>query len=328
MARTRAHEKYLTATPSGTRVQIRIKGVLHRKHFKRGTDPVIIKRWLLDTEVKYRGGSHGKTGRFCDDATVYLAAVASMPTYAERKAHIDEWIAVFGKQLRDTITAEQIRAQLHAWRQTKAASTVNHRRTALMHLFRVLDGKAAANPVKDAPKFSEPSPFPRAVSAAAIAKLIAAIPPGPDRARAMVLAYAGIPHAQIHKIEPSHVDVKARTVIVHGRRKGQGTAASVRRLTRKGAQAFQMMKRTKAWGPFSRWDFRKVILAACEQAKIDPPLRPYDLRHFFGTELYRRSGDMRAVQVLMGHSTPALTHRYTLGATDPRVEAAIDQWDD
>lgn len=327
MARTKSHEKHQTLTRSGTLAHIRIRGVLHRKHFKRGTDPVKIKTWLLNTEVKFRSGSATKTGKFNDDAAVYLASVAAMSTYAERKVHIEEWIEVFKGQLRDTISSEQIRAQLHAWKaEGRAASTVNHRRTALMHLFRVLDGKSGANPVKDAPKFVEPSPFPRAVSSATIARLLRKVPAGPDRARAMVLAYTGIPHAQIAKIEPGHVNPAAKTVIVHGRKKGQGTATSIRRLTPKGVQAFEMMKKTKAWGPFSRWDFRRVILAACEAAKITPALRPYDLRHFFGTELYRRSGDMRAVQILMGHSTPTLTHRYTLGATDPRVEAAIKLW--
>src|SRR6185295_12121548 len=37
-------------------------------------------------------------------------------------------------------------------------SAVNKRRTALQHLFTVLDGKSAPNPVKNVPKFREPDP--------------------------------------------------------------------------------------------------------------------------------------------------------------------------
>jgi integrase len=59
------------------------------------------------------------------------------------------------------------------------------------------------------------------------------------------------------------------------------------------------------------------------QGRDGTGLRAYDLRHAFGTELYAKSGDIRATQVLMGHSTPQLTHRYTLAAVDPRVQAAI-----
>lgn len=325
MPRKAAHQKYLTPTRSGTRAQIRIHGTLHRKHFKSGTDPVLIKQWLLAQEIRYRRKG-AQTGRFADDAKTYLAAVAAMPTYTERAQHIAQWAETFDDTPRASITSDQIRAQLHAWRAAGlAASTVNHRRSALMHLYTVLDGKSAANPVKDVPKFAEPSPFPRAISSAAIRRLLSKLR-GQDKARAMVLAYTGIPHSQIAKIEPAHVDLKAGTVIVHGRTKGQGTATSIRRLTPHGIRAFQTMAKTKAWGPFDRWAFRKAIRKACTSAKIDPPLRPYDLRHFFGTELYRRSGDVRAVQILMGHSTPTLTHRYTLGAVEPRVEAALKRW--
>lgn len=325
MPRTLAHQKHLSPTKSGIRAQIRIRGVLHRKHFPHGTDPVTIRQWLLATEIRYRKAGTAP-GRFRSDAETYLKAVAAMPTYAERQQHIAEWIAVFGDDLRSAITSDQIRAQLHAWKAAgKAASTVNHRRTALMHLYRVLDGKSAANPVKDVPKFREPSPLPRALSAAAISRLLRQLT-GKDKARAWVMAYTGIPHAQLQQIGPEHVNTKAKTVIVPGRKKGAGTAASVRQLTTKGAKAFQMMAKAKAWGPFDRWAFRRAIRAACEAATIDPPIRPYDLRHFFGTELYRRSGDLRAVQILMGHSTPTLTHRYTLGAVDPRVAAAVRTW--
>lgn len=327
MARATSKEKHLTRTPSGTLAHIRIHGVLHRKHFPTRTEPFQIREWLMKTEMRFRAPGATRSGKFEDDARVYLASVSAMQTYSERKTHIDQWIAVFGSQSRHTITSDQIRAQLHLWKADgKAASTVNHRRTALMHLFTVLDGKSAANPVKDVPKFSEPSPFPRALAAATIAKLLKKLPAGPDRARAMAIAYTGIPHSQLAQIQPEHVDFEAQTVIVHGRKKGAGTPTSIRRLTPKGVAAFRMMQRTKAWGPFSRWDFRKRIHEACKAAKITPVLRPYDLRHFFGTELYRRSGDMRAVQVLMGHSTPTLTHRYTLGAVDPRIEAAIKAW--
>lgn len=325
MARRKAGEKHQTPTRSGTLAHIRIHGILHRKHFKRGTDPVDIRTWLLETEIAFRKDPrHGTT--FREDALAYLQAVKAMPTYTERRFQIEHWIAVFGDTPRRQITSDQIRAQLHAWRAAgKAASTVNHRRTALMHLYRVLDGKAARNPVRDAPKFPEPSPLPRAVPAKTIARLLARLR-GADRARAHVLAYTGIPHAQIALIRPEDVNLKAGTVLVHGRKKGAGTAASVRRLTAKGIDAFKAMQKAKAWGPFDRWAFRRAIREACAAAKIVPPLRPYDLRHFFGTELYRRSGDVRAVQILMGHSTPALTHRYTLGAVEPRVEAAVKTW--
>ena len=327
MPRRPAHQKHQTITAFGTLAHIRIHGRLHRQHFRKGTDPVKIKQWILRTEMKYRRRG-AKTGRLRDDAITYLASTTAMPTHTERRHHIDEWVAALGDYDREAITADQIRAELNKWKAAgSAASTVNHRRTALMHLYTVLDGKSAANPVKDVPKFAEPPPFPRAIAAGAIARLLSNMH-GQDKARAMVIAYTGIPNAQLAQITRADIDLQARTVIVRGRKKGQGTNTSVRRLTTHGMRAFKALIHANAWGPFDRWALRRAVHAACEAAKIDPPIRPYDLRHFFGTEFFRRTGDIRSTQILMGHSSPTLTHRYTLGAVDERVDAAVERWDD
>ena len=42
--------------------------------------------------------------------------------------------------------------------------------------------------------------------------------------------------------------------------------------------------------------------------------------------MYRRSGDIRATQILMDHSTPLLTRRYTVAAVDPRLAKANRSW--
>ena len=316
-----------TATRSGVQAHIRIHGVLHRQHFRRGTPPAVIRAWLLATELRYRRLSTKRTGLFDDDARAYLQAVAAMPTYAQRHLHVSEWIAVFGRLPRCLITADQIAAQLHAWRKTKAAATVNKRRTALMHLYTVLDGKALPNPVKDAPKFPEPAPAPRALPYAVIRQIFKVMPESRSKARLRVLAYTGIPPGQIATIHPTDVDWRARTVAVAGRQKGKGTRARVVPLTAHAVAAFRAMQRTNAWGPCSRTVLRRVFLRAVHRVLgPDVTLAPYVLRHSFGTEVYRRSGDIRATQILLDHSTPQLTHRYTGAAVDPRVQAAIRSW--
>lgn len=330
-----------TKTKSGTLAHIRIDNFLHRKHFKRGTPPADIKEWLLKTEMKFRGRKARKTGKFDDDAKVYLETVKAMPTHAERTTHIEEWIAVFGDQRRDKITSDEIRAVLNKWATetrtvtmtrrptlkakrtielTLSAASVNKRRSALQHLFTVLDGKSAENPVKDVPKFREPDPTPKGIPYSIIRAILKAMPETADKARLMVIAYTGIPHAQLALITAG--DVQDATVIVQGRRKGKTTGARIVPLSPDGVEAFKAMARTEAWGKFHRTTLRKALRRACTAAKV-PMLTPYDLRHSFGTELYRASGDMRATQILMGHSTPTLTHRYTMAAVDPRVTAAL-----
>lgn len=339
-------DKYISHTPDGFRAQIRIRGKLHRQRFKKSTETAVIKSWILRTQLKHIDGPVRKTGHFDDDARTYLAAVAAMPTYADRAKHIEEWIAVFGRMRRTDITSDAIRAQLHRWRTeprtvlltkrktdksprtrtiTLSASAVNKRRTALMHLFTVLDGKSAHNPVKDVPKFREPDALPKGLPYDAIAELWKVMGDTATRARLQVIAYTGIPHASLKQIRPE--DVQGDRVIVRGRQKGAGTVARVVPLTSPGILAFNAMHRNSAWGKFSNSQLRRDFRAACAKVpalkSIAHTLTTYDLRHSFGTEVYRVSGDMRATQVLMGHSSPTLTHRYTLAAVDPRVAEAL-----
>lgn len=49
----------------------------------------------------------------------------------------------------------------------------------------------------------------------------------------------------------------------------------------------------------------------------------HSLRHRFGTEACESSGDIRAVQVLMGHTSIEMTARYTL-VRDHRTRAVMD----
>lgn len=337
----RMHPKHQYPTPSGTHARIRIHGVLHTRHFRHGTPPDTIKQWLLRTELKYRTQRPRRTGRFADDARVYLQAVAAMPTFTQRQQQIDGWMAAFGDTWRDEITADQIRAQLHTWRtvpqtvkrgthrtalMTLSAAACNKRRTALMHLYSVLDGKAAVNPVKDVPKFQEPAPAPKTLTATDVEAIFTAMPSSASKARLLVLAYTGIPPAQIATITETDVDWTGLTVAVQGRRKGAGTRGRLVPLTGKGLNALRLMARERAWGAFSRVPLRRALRRACTRALGHERITPYDLRHFFGTEIYRRSGDIRATQILMDHSTERLTHRYTQAAEDQRVQAAIRAW--
>lgn len=339
---TRRLDKHIAVTPHGYRARIRIHGVIYQRRFKQTVELVKVKEWLLTTEMKYRRGS-SQDGAFHLDARRYLDTVTAMPTYAQRVQHIEEWIAVFRDQPRETLTSAQITAQLHRWRteprilRTRAkpgqppkeralvlsASAVNKRRAALMHLFSVLDGKSARNPVKDTPKFQEPAPAPRGIPFVQLKALFAAMPASASRARLMVMAYTGIPPAQIKLITEADVNFDARTVAVTGRRKGRGTAGRIVPLTPDGVRAFKAMQREDAWGPFTGPPLRRAFQRGCVAADIGSGFVPYDLRHAFGTEVYRRSGDIRATQLLMDHSSPTLTHRYTVGAEDARVAAAI-----
>jgi hypothetical protein len=94
--------------------------------------------------VRVRGKLH--TQRFSRQTRDRRAALraSDAPTTAQL------WVDALGAtRPRDTITRDDIEAVLQQWLATYTEPTVYHRRSALMQLYRVLDGAGAANPVKD-----------------------------------------------------------------------------------------------------------------------------------------------------------------------------------
>ena len=56
--------------------------------------------------------------------------------------------------------------------------------------------------------------------------------------------------------------------------------------------------------------------------------RAYDLRHTFGTEMYRRTHDPLVVQQLMLHRSSETTRRYILGAVPDVLQRAVKAVDE
>jgi integrase len=95
---------------------------------------------------------------FTADARRYLAhpQVVAMPAFATRLIEIEKWIGILGDTPRDLIDTSRVDAELQRLKTAGYAnSTVNKFRTALMSLWTRLDGRAAANPVRDAIMFEE-----------------------------------------------------------------------------------------------------------------------------------------------------------------------------
>lgn len=298
-----------------------------------------MKHWREEQRVRARLGAEqlpAAESTFADDVAHYLEQVRSMATYRWRKDDLDLWLAVFGRSRdRRTITRSEIRAQLETWKQSYAASTVNHRRTALMHLWTVLDGKTAPNPARDVPRYREEDPPPRILSPGAIQRIVRAMPPSATKARVALMAATGWPQAQMMRLQPDDIRWDA-AVYLRGRQKGKGVPGRWLPLTPVAWKALRAFAKLGAWGRFStssmRTSFRLAATAVLAQPSTPKAIRhelenvtPYMLRHAFATMVVLRSQDDRAAQELLLHGDPRQTQRYTKAAVEPRVAAAIER---
>ena len=263
---------------------------------------------------------------FRADAATYLATLTG-----RHKADADDilthWVTAFGDRTRQSITALEIRQQLAQWADT-APSTRNHRRQALLSLYTALGGPSAPNPVREVPKVRERYDTPRSLPYSVITAILDQMGPTQTRARLSVMAYTGLPQAQIAQLTPADVDLKGKTVRVSPRRKGKGAHGRTLPLSHQAVQAFQDFAAADCWGDFSRSSMAKAFRNAVRNARatrkdIPASIRAYDLRHSFLTELYRRTGDIHAVSHLALHSTPAQTARYAQSAVKDRMAEAI-----
>lgn len=270
-----------------------------------------------------------------DDVCTYLSLVQTMPTYAERRKHLAEWVSVLGaSRQRKDITSQDVRKQLESWRaEGYAASSVNHRRTALMHLWSLLDGKRAPNPAADVPRYREPQAPPRALSLPAVRAVIDAMPECQTKARLLVMRWTGWPQQQIANLQPGDINWN-KAVFIRGRSKGQGVPGVWLPVLPQGWAALRLFKKLGCWGAFStssmRMSFRRAAERVVANKKTAKAIRaeladatPYQLRHSFGTLIAGITGDDRAVQTLMLHADIRQTHRYTSATVHPRTADAL-----
>lgn len=313
----------------------------YEKRFPKGTKPREMTKWQERARTDLRLQPKAAKGSLQADVTAYLAAVATMPTYTERKRHLGLWVQRLGPQRdRNSITGLELRGVLEEWRKGGLSdATGNRLRTAMMSFYSVLNGKAGYNPVRDVPRAREPQRPPKPFSYPLFEALIAAIPPWPGYgrepsatlkrqmlARLRVMAYVGLPQAQIKTLEPGHLLAADRLLYVRGRSKGAGTEDVYLPLSAAGLVAVEEFFACQAQGPFRNETLRDLFRAGA-MAMGRPDLTPYDLRHLFGTTVLRLSKNRAATRDLMLHADEAMTVRYTRAAIPVELRAALDAFD-
>ena len=326
----------------GVSATVKVAGTQREKRFPSGTPLRDIRRWQGEMRVALRAAAPSRpSGSFKADADRYLAGVRAMPTYRERERTIHLWVAEFGARRRASITTEEVALVLQRWEQLGyAASTLNHRRGALLHLWSRLDGKTADNPVSRIPRYREPRPEPRGLSWTDVDRILAAMPDvgqalagrvrddaSKTKARLAVVAFTGLTQNQLKRLRPEDVFWRESAVRAPARHKGKGASAQVLPVTRRGLEALVRFAELDCWGGFSNASLNKSFKRACSKVGLSGK-RAYDLRHTFGTEMYRRTHDPLVVQQLMLHRSSETTQRYILGAGPDALQRAVSEVDE
>lgn len=333
------------------RVTVKARGVQRERRFPLSTSARTIQDWKDRERGRLKEWRPAATrGTFAKDVERYLDTLADRPALKkERTTQLDWWIARVGRLRRSDITAPLIRARLAELRTHKAASTCNHYRMALSHLWTTLDGKNGVNPVRDVPHFEEPEPEPRQIPAALIQAILDALPAmgasvkgqkrstvSKTRARLQVMATTGLSPAEIMRIQPGDLNLSEKCVYVRRRKKGKGVAGMLLPLTAEGVAALQAFADAAAFGSFSTHGMHQCWERACqivlkdetlsaEDRRILTTARPYDLRHSFATFLLLETQNLTTTKELMRHRSTKTTKRYAAAAVLPHLRAAIDR---
>ena len=199
-------------------------------------------------------------------------------------------------------------------------------RTFYEHL--LTEGKIKLNPAKNIVSPKSAQLLPKAMDADLVQRLLDFKPKGMieirDKAIAELLYSSGLRLSEICKLDLEDIDLKERTCVVTG--KGNKT-----RIVPVGTKAIQSLR---DWIIFrselveskesltnaiflnnkgNRISARSIQLRLeklCLQRGL-PGINPHMLRHSFASHVLESSGDLRAVQEMLGHSDIGTTQIYT-----------------
>ncbi len=195
--------------------------------------------------------------------------------------------------------------------------------------FLVLDRRVEGNPAEDlrAPR-SWPA-LPKFLTLDEVDRLIGqadvTTPLGlRDRALIELLYATGLRVSELVGLRAADVNLKAGYLVCSGKGRkqrlvpiGDEAAAWVRRYQEEARP--QLVKKASAprlfvnarGGPLSRVGFWKKLKHYGRQAGLRADLSPHVLRHSFATHLLDRGADLRAIQMMLGHSDLSTTQIYT-----------------
>lgn len=285
---------------------VRVQGELWTKVFPEGTPFAT----MLDWRGRHKARVPSKN-TLAADAQTYLNTVRHLPDVKNRVLYLQRWIDALGQdRRRHTITSAELDGILSKWLLTLSPTTVRHHRSALLALWKTLDGPDAQNPVKNTARPADRPPQMRAVPLATVWQVLGHLRPSQTRARLLVILTTGLPHAQIMRLTPDDWDHTGKRLHVSARRKGKGASGRILPLSPAATAALEEFASWECWGKFSQSAMHSAVRRACDALGV-PRFRPYDLKHRWATMIYQASGDLTTTARLLGHAGTKTAERYT-----------------
>jgi integrase/recombinase XerD len=208
----------------------------------------------------------------------------------------------------------------------------------------VVSGRRADNPAVDVDAPRAWKALPKVLSAADVDRLLAApdtSEPRGVRDRALIeLLYAtGLRVSELVGLRPQDVNLEGGYVTCFGKGRkerlvpvGEEASAWLARYLRearpallKRRSAARLFVNARGGGALTRVGFWKILKQYGTQAGVRGPLSPHVLRHSFATHLLEHGADLRAIQMMLGHSDLSTTQIYT-HVLDARLRAVYDRF--
>ena len=333
-----------------------------QERFALGTDLATMQAWQhgAKRDLLLTAPEAPSRGSLAADIPDYLATLPEGGYRRDSEGIFAHWIASpLGDWSRHDISRLDVIAQISRWTDAGAAvGTCNRRLSRLRKLYQALDGVTTPNPTDAITFLREPEREARDLPIRIVKLILDSLPDrgrgergqarpavSETKIRLRVMAWTGIAPSTLRRVRPRDLDFPASRIYLRPRRKGKGAdGAWVTVLPTAVAALRDFVAAGLCGQPWSRSSMRKTwhvgiaraTKAAAQLAeetgdqtwledlaRIPPRCKPYDLRHSFASEIYRVTGDIRAVSELLQHADLETTKRYTKGAVSERVAAAI-----